>query len=349
MGDILTINKEDVIDMFIKDIRNPFFDEGISTLKLQTPTRTIEGLFRAFNGPEIRTWKQHNNNDLNLPSSIVEFTGNPTKHDVERLTKKGVIIKYFPRPNMPFSLDFSKAVIKNQLDNGFQIIGVPDFNENFMEFRRKLDEIPDTVNDHPNGSLCSIMPYIRSNHETKIFEKRLFDILERGYNMIGIDIHGINKLNLEYMKEVLKKRDADYWIHASNIPKKYDSTSRAAYAHILTYLGVHTYTLREGRPTYFKGLKSENTEHFDSQSLGIVPWTELPSTFGIDCTCKYHNHGGQYYTDDVKEIMGRSRIHEMVNGMIELKRAEITIREGIFEQYIKNKTCAVTALFKNNY
>jgi len=200
-------------------------------------------------------------------------------------------------------------------------------------------------NDHPNGNLCSVMPYILSNHEPRIFEKRLFDILDRGYKMIGIDIHGNNKVNLEYMKEILRKRNSDYWIHGSNIPRKYDNTSRAAYPHILTYLGLHTYTLRESPPTYVKGLTAEYVEHFDSQTLGIIQWIDLPSTFGVDCICKYHNHGGHFYTDNIKDMMGRSRIHEMVNGPMELKRAETTIREGIFDQYIRNKACAVKALY----
>ena len=97
---------------------------------------------------------------------------------------------------------------------------------------------------------------------------------------------------------------------------------------------------------YIKGLKAGNTEHFDSQTLGIMPWVELPSTFGVDCICKYHSHGGHYYTDNVKHMLGRGRIHEMVNGQMELKRAETTIKEGIFFQYMKNKSCADTALFK---
>jgi len=335
--------------MFIEDIKNPFEDNGVTTLRLKTPTKTIEGLFRAFNGPEIRTWKTHHNNSMNLTSPIVEFTGTPVASDVERLKRQGVIVKYFPQINMPFSLDLSKAVIRNQLDYGFQVIGVPDYNENFMEFSRKLDDIPDVLEQHPNGNLCSVMPYIRSNHDPKIFEKRLFDILERGYNMIGIEIHGTDKINLEYQKEILKRRNSDFWVHASNTRRKFDNISRASHPHILTYLGIHTYTLKEAKPTFFKGLKAENTEHFDSQSLGIIEWIDLPSIFGADCVCKYHSHGGHYYTDDSRELMSRARIHEMVNGPMELKRAETTIKEAMFDRYIRSKACAVKALFKANH
>lgn len=335
--------------MFIKEIKNPFDDDGVRTIRLQAPSRTVEGLFRVFNGPEIRTWKQHHNNELNLPSSIVEFTGSPPNYIVEKLIKKNIIVKYFPQINMAYNLDISNAVITSQLDNGFQIIGIPDYKESFTEFKRKLDSIPDVLNKHPKGDLCSVMPYIISNLEQRNFEKRLHTIIDREYKMIGIDIRGTNKINLEYMKEILKRGNTDFWIHASNVPRKHDTTSRASYSHVLTYLGIQTYTLKESRPAPSYGMKAEDTEHFDSQRLGIIPWINLTSFFGTDCICKYHNHGGHYYTDDARTLMQRSRIHEMVNGQMELKRAEVTIKEESFEEYIKNKVCASMALFKDNH
>jgi hypothetical protein len=89
--------------MFIEDIKNPFEDNGVSTLRLKTPTKTIEGLFRVFNGPEIRTWKAHHNNNLNLTSPIVEFTGSPVTSDVEKLKRQGFIVKYI----RPFKYGFN--------------------------------------------------------------------------------------------------------------------------------------------------------------------------------------------------------------------------------------------------
>lgn len=332
--------------MFIKEIINPFDDDGVSTVRLQTPTKTFEGIFRVFNGPEIRTWKRHHNNSLNLPGHMVEFTGDTPKRVIEQLKRKGIVVKYFPKPNMSFTLDLSEAVIRNQIDLGFQIIGVPDYNESFIEFREKLGVIPKILREHPNGNLVSVMPYIRSDLDSKPFEKRLYEILDRGYNMIGFQIRGYKTTNLAYAKQVLKKQPIDIWRHASDMKRKYDNISRASYPHILTYYGIHTSTLREGKPTYFHRMKPEETIHFDCTRLGILPWCEVSQFFGVDCSCKYHNYGGKYFTEDAKEMAERSRIHEMVNGQIELKRAETTIQEEIFEQYIKNKSCAATAIFR---
>jgi hypothetical protein len=41
----------------------------------------------------------------------------------------------------------------------------------------------------------------------------------------------------------------------------------------------------------------------------------------------------------------KSRIHDMVDGQTELRRATISIKEENFERYLKSKKCAKTALF----
>jgi hypothetical protein len=47
--------------MFIKDIKYQYEDNGVTSIKFQTTKGTIQGLFRAYNPPEILAWKDFNN------------------------------------------------------------------------------------------------------------------------------------------------------------------------------------------------------------------------------------------------------------------------------------------------
>jgi hypothetical protein len=328
--------------MIVKEIKNPLNDDGATTVKLYTKLGTYEGLFRVFNKPEMFTWYKVQGNN-NLPSPIVETTGQPSAKQIESLLKNGIMVKYFPDSKFPYYIDHVKASISFQLDRAYPIISLPDYSESNVKFDDKIDVIRKLKAEHQNNEKCQMMPYIRSDHKTMNFQKRLGSILNKGYNMLGIDIHGNNTKNLAFLKEVLNKWETDVWVHASNVPKKFDNVSKASYPHILSYYHIHSYANRIG--TFYRGDgKSEDVEHFDSQSLGIIPYKDLSFTFGTSCNCKYHRDS-KYYTDDRDEMFVKSRIHDMVDGQTELQRATISIKEQNFERYLKSKKCANTALF----
>jgi len=327
--------------MFIKDIKNQYEDNGVTSIRFETIKGTIQGLFRAYIPTEIFAWKNFNNN-VNLPSPIVELTGNPRGGLVQDFINKGIIVKYYPDIMTPYYVDHVKATLNFQLDKQFPIISLPDYNESTTEFRDKLDIASKVISNHKNKDNCQMMPYIRLDHEKKHFEKRLSAILNRNSKMLGIDIHGNNTTNLAYLKEVLKHCETDLWVHASNMPQKFDTISKASYPHILTYYRIHSYSLRKGK--YYPTLCSENTEHFDSLQLGIIPWKDLSFTFGADCGCPSHKLK-PYLTDNVSDMYSRARIHNMHDGQTELQRAVISIKESNFDRYIKSKKCAKTAIF----
>lgn len=328
--------------MLIEDIKNPFNDNGASTVKLKTKIGTFEGLFRTFNKSEISTWKNVHN-DINLPSPIVELTSRPSANTVQSFLENGIIVKYYPDSKFPYYIDHAKADINFQLDNGWPIISLPDYNESNANFEEKLNIISNMKQEHENNENCHLMPYIRSDHNLKNFEKRLAAILNKGYKMIGIDIHGSNTKNLAYMKEILNRWNTDLWVHASNVPKKFDNVSRASYPHLLSYYFIHSYSIKIGR--FYRGsVKADDVENFDSQQLGFIPYKDIPFTFGASCNCKFHRES-KYYTDDPDKMFVKSRIHEMVDGQTELQRATISIKEENFERYLKSKKCANIALF----
>jgi len=327
--------------LFIKNIKYQFEDNGVTSIKFQTVKGTIQGLFRAYNPTEIFAWKEFNNN-INLPSPLVELTGNPHSGLVKNFIDKGIIVKYYPDVMTPYYVDHVKATLNFQLDKQFPIISLPDYRESTTEFRDKLDVANKLISNHKNKDNCQMMPYIRLDHDKNHFEKRLSAILNRNFKMLGIDIHGNDTTNLAYLKEVLKHWETDLWIHASNMPQKFDAISKASYPHILTYYHVHSYSLRKGK--YYPNLCSENIEHFDSLQLGIIPWIELASTFGADCSCPSHKQK-PYFTDIVKDMHSRARMHNMHDGQTELQRGVISIKESNYERYIKSKKCAKTAIF----
>jgi len=328
--------------MLINEIKNPLNDNGATTVKLYTKLGTYEGLFRAFNKAELTTWNNVHG-DNNIPSPIVELTGQPSGKYVESLLKNGIMVKYYPNSTYPYYIDYVKADINFQLDKAFPIISLPDYNESNAKFTNKLDIIHNLKAEHENNEKCQLMPYIRSDLKKNKFEKRLGSILNRGYRMIGIDIHGSNTENLAYLKEVLNRWETDIWAHASNVPKKFDNISKASYSHILSYYFIHSYTIKIGR--FYKGSgTADDIEHFDSQQLGIIPYKDLPFTFGKSCSCKFHRDSN-YYTEDRDEMFVQSRIHDMVDGQTELQRSTIPMKEGNFERYLKLKKCAKTALF----
>ncbi|HVQ00395.1 MAG TPA: hypothetical protein VMT57_02660 [Candidatus Thermoplasmatota archaeon] len=328
--------------MYIKEIKYQYEDNGVSSIKLETIKGTIQGLFRAYNLLEISTWSRVNKN-LNLPSPIVELTGNPSDSLTLNLIKNGIIVKYFPDVIYPYYVDQMKAALKFQLDRQFPVMSLPDYGESITDFREKLDIAHKVIADHENRDACQLMPYIKSNHEIKNFEKRLSAILNRNYRMIGIDMHGNNTTNLAYLKEVLDKWETPIWTHSSGTPKKFDAVSRASFPHVLTFYHVHSYSLMKGHG--YKIPISEDIEQFDSMQLGIIPWKELPFTFGIGCNCPSHRRGGTYLTDNAKEMFDKTRIHDMHEGQTELQRGNISIKESNFERYIKSKRCARMAIF----
>jgi hypothetical protein len=327
--------------MFIKDIRNPYDDDGVTTVRLDTAVGTAEGLMRASTSSEIFTWRKVCKN-LNLPSPLVELTSKPSGKLVQDLLEKGIIVKYYPDVFFPYYVDFVKATMNFQLDKAYPIISLPDFKESTTQFRDKLDVARKIKSEHPNKEKCELMPYIRTDYNKKHFEKRLAAILNRPFKMIGIDIHGYNTENLAYLKEVLSRWETDLWVHASNLPKKVDKFTKASFPHILTYYHIHSYALRKGR--YYSTENAEDVEQFDSIQLGIIPWKDLPFTFGVNCRCPFHNHG-EYFTDDINEMVNHAKIHDMVDGQDELQRATISIKEENFERYIRSKKCATAALF----
>jgi len=327
--------------MFVKEIKYQYEDNGVTSIKLETTFGKIQGLFRAFTPAEIFAWNQYNNN-MKLPSPIVELSGDPRSSLIQKLINNGVIVKYYPDIMTPYYLDHVKATLNYQLDRQFPIISLPDYKESTTEFRNKLDIANKVISEHQNKDNCQMMPYIRLDHEKNQFENRLSAILNRNFKMLGIDVHGNNTINLSYLKEDLSKWETDIWVHGSNIPKKFDNLSKASYPHILTYYHVHTYALRKGR--YYPTLYSENIEHFDSLQLGVIPWKDLPFSFGVDCNCPAHRQK-PYFTDNVNDMYTRARNHNMFDEQTELHRAIIPIKENTYERYIKSKRCAKMALF----
>lgn len=255
------------------------------------------------------------------------------------------VTKFFPKIplNVRLSFDDLITLIDFQIFSHIDLLCVPDSTTTAREYLNNISKVISYLDE--KGIKIEVMPYLNTAHRIGVFESKLKGLVDQGFKAIGLDIRGALGIypQLRFTSGFL--RDKDVWIHASNVSQRYPR-SNLSFTHLLPYFGIDSFSKTIFLPPREKRISilPDKVKRFDRQTLGMLDKENHKNKHGenlsCDCPiCEKTDLNG-FYSGSGRQILGRSKVHEIFSSFKEFTVARNKIMEHEFMDYMRSKEFA---------